>query len=136
MNTMIRYINQTILSQTKDLKYTVSEVAPDTEASLFSSTSLVVWSGQSDNTIYQDSSVNYAFRALHDDLHLKTRLGFSVDHEIELGRIQANMFSSNLLQDLVYCEVALQAEHFRQTGQFIQNQLEFTINYLTKRGYK
>ena len=129
---MTREFNNLILKQAP--KFTVSETAPSTERELFTSTSLVVWSGASDNTIWSDPNVNYAFRALHDALHLKTGIGFSPAEEIQLGRIQASQYSG-LLSDLVYIEVAGQAEHYMRTGEFVLDQVEFTRLELIKIGY-
>lgn len=131
----INYINNTILNQASKLVYSVKDIAPDTEKSLFNSTGLVIWSGASDNTIYQDASVNWAFRALHDHLHLDTRLDFSVDAEIELGRIQASKYNSRLLQELVFCEVAGQALYFKETGMFIADQVKFTLDWMKAKGF-
>ena len=114
----------------QDLKYTVKDKAPSTELELFNSPSLVIWSGESHNTIYQDESVNWAFRAVHDDYHLKTGLGFSPEHEIEMGRIQASKIDSDILAKLFYIEIAGQAEHYLKTGQFVQDQVAFTLNAL------
>lgn len=126
---LIKYLNNTILTQAKSLRYIVKSEAPSTEAQLFNASSLVIWSGASDNTIFQDNAVNWAFRALHDDLHLRTRYNFSPATEIELGRIQASKYSG-ILADIVYCEVAGQAEFFLKNGIFIQDQVLFTQDYL------
>jgi hypothetical protein len=128
----IDYINATILRQAQRLTYNVSSVAPNTERDLFNESGLVVWSGASDSTIYRDASVNWAFRALHDALHLKTKLDFSPLAEIELGRIQASLYDSDLMRELMYCEVSLQASHFETTGSFVLNQVEFTLKHLSK----
>lgn len=131
----IQYVNNLILSQAARLSYTVKDIAPDTEKSLFNSTGLVIWSGASDNTIYQDKRVNWAFRALHDQLHLETRLDFSVDAEMELGRIQASKYNSRLVQELVFCEVAGQALHFKQTGTFVVDQVKFALTWMKNKGF-
>lgn len=133
MNAKIEYINSKVLSEGKHLKYTVKRQAPSTESELFSSTSLIIWDGESNNTVFQDPLVNYSFRAIHDSIHLKTGLGFSIDHEIEMGRIQANILASrcdSLLADLFYCEIAEQAKYFKLNGTFVKNQIEFTKNYI------
>lgn len=130
---MLNYINRTILQAAKKVKYEVKDIAPQTELDLFSS-GLIIWSGASDSTIYQDPQVNWAFRALHDSLHLKTRLDFSVEQEIELGRIQASKFDSDLIQELIYCEIALQAQYFAKTGQFVKDQVQFTKDHFAKIG--
>lgn len=134
-NTMLRYINATVLRDAGRLIYTVADVAPSNETDLFNSPSLVIWSGASDKTIYGDATVNYAFRAIHDALHLETGLGFSVEHEIEMGRIQASRQSSSLMAELVYCEVSMQAAHYGTTGQFVQDQVGFTMSHLEKMGF-
>lgn len=130
----LNFLNDSILKQAKNLKYTVKIDAPQNEIELFNSSSLIVWSGSSDNTIYRDKSVNYMFRALHDDLHLKTGLGFSPKHEVELGRIQASKQSSNFLAELIFCEVAMQAIYFEKTGLFVADQVTFNLNYLKQQG--
>lgn len=131
---MRREFNNLILNTAP--RHLVKDVAPSTERELFGNIGqLVVWSGASDATIWNDSRVNYAFRALHDALHLKTGIGFTPKEEIELGRIQANQYSG-LFADLVYIEVAGQAEHFLKTGQFVENQIQFTLDALKKLNYE
>lgn len=130
---MIKYINYEILKLSKDLTYIVKDNAPSTELELFNETNLVIWSGASNNTIYQDETVNWAFRAIHDATHLKTGLGFSPQHEIEMGKIQAALLSSqckSLLADLFYCEIAEQAKYFSQNGTFVDDQVTFTKQFL------
>lgn len=126
---LVYHLNNTILRQASKLVYRVSELAPSTEVDLFNSPSLVIWSGASEHTIFQDSRVNWSFRALHDVLHLKTRYSFNPYTEMALGRIQANQYSG-IIADIIYAEVAGQAEYFLKTGQFVLNQVEFTLNYL------
>ena len=130
---MFREINRLILMSAP--KHEVKLIAPGTFQELYNQPSLVVWSGASDASIFDDPSVNWAFRALHDALHLKTRIGFSPAEEIEIGRIQAAQYSG-LMADLVYIEVVRGAEYYLKTGGFILNQKEFTINELRKLGYK
>lgn len=131
----LNYLNNTILKKAKGLRYLVKDLAPQNENELFNSSGLIIWSGSSDNTIYQDKSVNWAFRALHDALHLKTGLGFSPKHEIEMGKIQASKESSSFLAEIIFCEVAEQAAYFEKTGLFVADQVEFTLNYLKQKGF-
>lgn len=131
----LNFLNQFVLNQAKDLRYIVKNEAPNTEIDLFNSSSLIIWSGGSDTTIYQDRNVNYAFRAWHDSLHLKTGLGFTVADEIELGRIQASQCGSSFVADLVYCEISLQAAYFLEKGQFVADQLQFTMDFLRGKNY-
>jgi hypothetical protein len=126
---LLNYINNTILKQASKLRYIVKDTAPSDEKALFSSTSLVIWNGASENTIFQDATVNYAFRALHDSLHLKTGIGFSPLEEIHLGKLQASKFDG-ILADLIHCEVSLQAEYYLKNGVFVSNQVDFTKKVL------
>ena len=125
----INYINNKIMIDASKLSYIIKDTAPSDEKSLFNSTSLVVWNGASNHTIFGDASVNWAFRALHDDLHLKTRLNFSPIQEIELGRIQASKYKG-IFADLVYIEVAGQAEYYLKHGIFVKDQVQFTVDAL------
>lgn len=118
------YINHKILNEARNIRYIVKSEAPSCEKDLFNCGELVIWSGASDNTIFQDEKVNFAFRALHDALHLKTGMNFSPENEIELGRIQASRYDG-ILADLVYCEVSLQAKYFLNNGVFVQDQVLF-----------
>lgn len=129
----IKAINQLILNTAP--KHVVKDVAPSTFADLIRQPTLVIWSGESHNTVFNDARVNWAFRALHDALHLKTGIGFAPEEEIYIGRIQANQYTG-LMADLVYIETAGQAEHYLKTGQFVKDQVKFTLNSLQTLGYK
>ncbi len=127
----INYINNWILRQASRIQYRVDSNAPGTQADVFNQSSeLVIWNGASDNTIFNDPIVNYAFRAIHDKSHIDTGLGFNALHEIELGRIQASKIESDLLRELVYIEVSGQAEYYLINGVFIKDQRQFTLNRL------
>jgi hypothetical protein len=133
---MFKELNNLILREARQVSYVVADSAPDTERSVFSQgTELKIWSGASDCTIFQDASVNHAFRALHDKLHVVTKLPFTIEGEIELGRIQANQYQG-LMADLVYIEVAEQVKHYAEHGSFVVDQVEFTLNKLREYGYK
>lgn len=127
----LNYINNSILRQSQKLAYRVSSHAPETFQDLKNS-GLVIWSGASNKTIFEDASVNWGLRALHDAEHLKTGLLFIPEQEIELGRIQASRQSSELMADLIYCEISLQSEYFLKNGTFVENQKEFMLNNLKK----
>ena len=68
-------------------RHTVKDIAPDSFASLkgASTSGLVVYSGGSDNTIYGDPRVNWAFRAWHDKLHLDLNAPFTLQGETLVG---------------------------------------------------
>lgn len=129
---LIQYLNQQVLTKASKLRYRVSEQAPSTFAELTATPSLVVWSGASDGTIFQDPTVNWAFRAIHDTIHVQTGLRFEFEHELELGRIQASQFDSEIIQRLIYIETAGQSIHFKTHGYFPIKQAEFTTNEFLK----
>ncbi len=133
---MLYYINNEITKQAKGLVYLVKDIAPSTTIDLFNSTSLIIWSGASELTIYQDASINYMFRALHDSMHIKTGLDFSIKSEIELGKIQASKQTSDLMRELFYSEIVGQALYFEKNNKFIDNQVQFTLDYLYGTGFK
>jgi len=123
-------LNEHIRKQADALSYSVSDQAPNTPQDLFGSTGgLVVWAGASDQTIYGDPSVNWAFRAVHDNLHLKHGFDFTVPEEIELGRVQASMFPGKL-GDFIYADIVGQAEFFLKNGHFPVDQKAFICDYL------
>lgn len=132
MKQAIRYINETILREAKKLSYIVKDSAPSNDIDLFNAPSLVIWSGASDKTIFGDCTVNYAFRAIHDTLHIETGLQLNVESEIELGRIQANRCTSDLMAELTYIEVAGQALYFKEHGMFPVDQVSFTMARINK----
>lgn len=127
-------LNELILQQASKLTYQVSDSAPNTVSDLWRQKSgiMTVWAGESDNTIFADPAVNWAFRALHDQLHLDTGLGFDPSDEQTLGWLQAQGFDGQLA-DLVYCEVAAQAAHFERTGEFVKDQREFALTWINNR---
>jgi hypothetical protein len=73
------------------------------------------------------------FRAIHDSTHLITKLNFTPEHEIEMGRIQAAALASrceSLLADLFYIEIAEQAKYYLNNGIFVTDQINFTKSKL------
>lgn len=115
-------------------KHLVSDIAPDTFGKLVSQASsgsrLVVWSGGSDQTIYGDSKVNYAFRAWHDQLHLKLNAPFTLEGETIVATEQCRLISSTQMAQLIMAEVIGQVEHVLKTGEFPVNQIDFIRNYI------
>lgn len=92
--------------------------------------SLVVWSGGSNATVYGDPAINHAFRAWHDSLHLKLGLDFSLESEIAVATEQSRLLHNDGLARLIMAEVKGQAEYFAKHSQFPDNQVEFVTNYL------
>jgi hypothetical protein len=120
----------------KGIKYRVSDNAPSTFQDVLkqftAGRELVIWSGGSDNTVWGSADNNYKFRAIHDLIHVKHGLDFTLSGELTVARIQAELFQSDQLGRLVIAEVQGQAEHYFETGEFPVNQIEFIKQYLTR----
>ncbi len=130
---VINYINNIILNEASKLDYIIKADAPKIVSDLRECGQLIVWSGASEHTIFNDKHVNWALRALHDVCHLETGLDFTPDHEIELGRLQALKYANrcqSLVADLIYIEVAEQARYYKEHGIFLKDQVDFTLNKL------
>jgi hypothetical protein len=115
--------------------YSVAEDAPSTYEVLRARTSsLVVYSGASDNTIYGDPRVNYAFRAWHDSLHIRLQAGFSVKDEIRVAIESARVLGGGTLGDIIYTEIVDQRLYAEHTGEFVNNQVDFMVSHLRAKG--
>jgi hypothetical protein len=112
-------------------KYTASSFAPDTFERLYRSTTsgLVVWDGASDNTIYGDATVNHAFRAWHDSLHLKLNADFTLKGEYRVACKQASQLGDGYAR-IIMAEIEGQARYFEKYGQFPTDQLAFILQYI------
>lgn len=113
-------------------KHEAKDTAPDTFASLLANkySRLVVWAGASEKTIYGDPSVNWAFRAWHDALHIKLNADFTLQGEILVAREQATLIDSDAMASLIMAEVQGQAEYFAKHGEFPVDQQQFIMEYL------
>ena len=129
---MIQRLNELIMIEASKINYTVSDHAPDTFNDLIENSqgTLTVWAGASDNTIYGDPTVNHAFRAWHDHIHLRYGLGFTIPEEIEVAKIQASILPDRL-GDIILAEVAGQANYLKEHGHFPEDQKAFINQYLT-----
>ena len=126
-------LNEAIMRQVEGMEeYRVSDYAPNTEMDLFGHDGeLVVWSGASDKTIYGNPSVNWAFRAWHDSVHLDHGIGLTIPGEIAVARIQASLLGGRL-GDVLYAEVGGQAEYYMKNGHFPVDQKGFIQDYLSE----
>lgn len=100
---------------------------------------MLVWNGASENTIYDDAEVNYAFRAWHDWCHWFGHFDFSLGGE----RLAAEMQKAHLRSLYVGCkeltrweaiidaEVNGQAAYAEYWGIFPNHQRAFVEAYLS-----
>jgi hypothetical protein len=97
---------------------------------------LTVWSGASDDTIYADREVNWAFRAWHDFHHARSGYDFTLAGERLVAEAQARdlftLYGTGAdaveMAALILAEVIGQAEYFRDYGTFPQGQRDFTVS--------
>lgn len=132
---MLSYrLNQLVQAQVSKLKYEVSDQAPSTYEELLkqSIASIVVWSGASDLTVFGDPSVNHAFRAWHDSLHIHMQAPFNLQGETLVAKEQARILSTygDTYGDIIMIEVVGQAQYLQETGGFPVDQEAFTRKQL------
>lgn len=94
-----------------------------------------VWEGASDGTVYGSREANWAFRFLHDLIHVEHGLGFDYKSELQVaeigGRAVAERFGLGSLEFAVYLvDTAGQVEYQHQTGQFVKDQVGFAVAVL------
>lgn len=112
-------------------KHSVSDIAPYSFETLRANCGrLVVWAGASDHTIYGDRSVNWAFRAWHDSLHISLQADFSLAGERIVALEQCRLIGSDLMAKIIMGEVVGQVEYLNKYGHFPIDQVEFMSNYL------
>ena len=122
--------------------WTVSDDAPETFDELVKVSEqrgqIVVWNGESDNTIFGEPEFNWAFRAWHDSAHIRTGAGFTLDGEKMACEQQIeDMFQrygkserTERWAQMIRIEVIGQAVHFEQTGDFPDDQVAFMNDML------
>lgn len=121
--------------------FEVSANAPQNYAELrahFQSTGKIcVWSGASDNTIFADKEVNYAFRAWHDAKHITGNFDFSFTGEFDAYMAQCADISaiydgSNSIKfrAITFAEIIGQRLYSDKFGGFPLDQYGFVKSYL------
>jgi hypothetical protein len=138
-------LSQFIMRKTADIQkqlgfgYVDSDNAPCDYESLqeaFANSSkthfaLPVWNGCSENTIYTDRGVNWAFRYWHDVLHCQMKLGFDPASEKRIGTVHVkhvqDSFGIHSLEALLmYADTIGQTMYAElHNGVFPDDQLEF-----------
>jgi hypothetical protein len=122
--------------------YRVAEEAPSTyeaiASHLDSGNQMVVYSGGSENTIYEDRQVNYAFRAWHDWCHWTGKVALDMEGEVEACQMQCHQlydvfgFNAQTFRwsTIIKAEVIGQATYYERYQRFPTNQRMFVEHYL------
>lgn len=96
---------------------------------------MVVWSGASENTIYADPEVNYAFRAWHDWCHWRGRHRFDPEGEVAVCNMQADHLSklygcNERWRNILHAETIGQQLYLYRFGYYPKDQRTFVEAYL------
>jgi hypothetical protein len=115
----------------KGIKHNAKSDAPSTLESLVRNSQgiITVWNGGSDLTIYGNPTVNHAFRAWHDKLHIEHMATFDLVGEGYIAKLQANALGG-VYGDIIMAEIVGQAEYFIKNGIFPVDQVSFVKEYL------
>mgnify|MGYP001814785098 CR=1 FL=1 len=91
-----------------------------------------VWTGASDKTIFGDPTINHKFRAWNDYIHLTNNLGYDAIGESIVCDIQKEQLPDNFIfeRELLHIEVAGQIHYHALNHAFVEDQRQFTIDYL------
>jgi hypothetical protein len=138
-------LNRAIIEMTKLVLpdgFVVAANTPSTfetlKAHLDAGQRLAVWSGGSHATIYDDPSVNYAFRAWHDWCHWRGDHDFTLAGEMSACEMQCDQLvmrfgdspTTRLWCRIVRAEIIGQALFFDRHGRFPGDQRAFVESYL------
>lgn len=100
---------------------------------------LCVSNVNSDQTIFADREVNYAFRAWHDWTHYTYKLPFTLEGEyavsIQMLRDLAKVYGKQRAMEFwpfIDEEVNAQAEYLHVTDEFIVDQYQFAVAWLNR----
>lgn len=127
--------------------YDVSEQAPNSFEELAAhykkTKRILVWSGASDNTIFGDEEVNWAFRAWHDWVHLTQNFPFTTAGEAaachfqiaQLKKVYGDSQETERWAAIIIAEVKEQTEYFEHTGNFVDDQRAFNLHDLHSKGH-
>lgn len=122
--------------------FDVSDKAPETfedlKAEYAARGRITVWSGASDDTIFDDPGTNHMFRAWHDWCHLHGDFAFDADGELGAALMQCSQVRDQFgngetaehFCKLIMIEVVGQCQYEALHGEFPKDQMQFTKAYL------
>lgn len=127
------------------VKYEAADEAPNTYEALsqqwadchtFAIPAFKVWNGCSDTTVYASQSANHAFRFWHDVLHCTMHLDFSLESEIEIGKMQTKkvqeIFGDKSLEAMIMLADTVGQSLYAASnnGEFPENQMSYVFTLL------
>lgn len=144
-----RQLNVAVLTIAKRLMpcgFDVGPDAPDTLEGIKANYALTgrikVWDGASEQTIYGDREVNYAFRAWHDWCHLRGNHEFDDEGELAVAVMQCSHVqevyglgpTASAICRVIMAEVVGLARYRRDHGEFPVDQRTFVLGHLSAQG--
>ena len=100
---------------------------------------LLIWDGESEETIYDSPYYNVLFRAWHDYHHIKAQLAFTGEGEklvADKQKQDVHKLTGGNLAFASFCEIVLDAEivaqvdYYNAYGAFVDNQRQFSLDYI------
>jgi hypothetical protein len=93
---------------------------------------IVIWTGESEGTIFGDPVYNHIFRAWHDLTHVLLNQDFGFAGESVVGTAQVHQLPSDWIfeQQLITAEILGQNQYYRQHKAFLIDQRKFAYDYL------
>jgi hypothetical protein len=101
---------------------------------------IMVWTGESEQTIFGAPHINHAFRAWHDYVHVVFGLPFTPQGEHLVMKIQqrqvltlGSMFTAEeqaLFLKLLECEIDAQVQYYETHGEFVKDQRAFAERWM------
>ena len=130
MQILSRSLNSYITKKAALIPWEAKSFAPETIEDLIKNYRerkiITIWDGASDNTIYGDPKVNFAFRAWHDYTHAILNTDFTLSGETVTALHQARQVGDKN-GNIIIAEVVAQAQHFFDTGDFPADQWDFVL---------
>ena len=146
-NKSLKIIESFIDSKISEVSYKVVGNAPEKYSDmvrLYNDTGYFHINGESSNlTIHTNPKYNIKFRAIHDKMHYDFKLDFKFNSEILLSKItECVLFAwahdqGYAVHDIdnackiVDAEINGQIKYYQENGDFVKNQREFVLNYLS-----
>jgi len=126
-------LNEWIIERAKSIDYVsgadFDEVSfEDFKEAYLSDGYMKISSLHCENNIFADVSVNIAFRAWHDQVHILLNEGFDYMGEARVAFAQCSELPNEwgLEKQLIMVEVVAQAAYHEKYGDYVPNQREFT----------
>jgi hypothetical protein len=99
---------------------------------------ITVFSGNSDNSIFADVTINQMARAWHDWAHIQANADFSLRGEELACDLQCTQISSRFnateaegLIRILRADVIGQAQYYEKHRKYVRRQKDFVVEYLT-----